>query len=166
VIQAGSADAAFAKIQATQDQSSNGINNLSVLAGGNNASAQLRGAYQSFGAIYGAVNVTGGSGSNAAWWTGGGGVLGRALGGPVTAGGSYWVGERGPELFKPAQSGSIIPNSSFRASSPTINVTVTGGSNPAETKRLVHQGIMEALPAITDASVGKTMRRLGRPHIN
>jgi hypothetical protein len=34
----------------------------------------------------------------------------RAAGGPVTAGGSYVVGERGPELFRPNTGGSIIPN--------------------------------------------------------
>lgn len=31
----------------------------------------------------------------------------RADGGPVTAGGAYFVGERGPELFRPAVSGRI-----------------------------------------------------------
>lgn len=35
---------------------------------------------------------------------------GRAAGGPVTSGVSYIVGERGPELFTPRQSGRIIPN--------------------------------------------------------
>jgi hypothetical protein len=34
----------------------------------------------------------------------------RANGGPVRAGGSYVVGERGPEIFTPSTSGSIIPN--------------------------------------------------------
>lgn len=34
----------------------------------------------------------------------------RAGGGPVTAGKGYLVGERGPELFMPSRSGSIIPN--------------------------------------------------------
>jgi len=34
----------------------------------------------------------------------------RALGGPVGAGRSYLVGERGPELFTPGVSGNIIPN--------------------------------------------------------
>lgn len=34
----------------------------------------------------------------------------RAMGGPVNAGGLYLVGERGPELFSPGRSGSIIPN--------------------------------------------------------
>ncbi|WP_454599125.1 phage tail tape measure protein [Qipengyuania sp. SM2507] len=34
----------------------------------------------------------------------------RAMGGPVLAGGTYLVGERGPELFRPHSSGSIVPN--------------------------------------------------------
>jgi hypothetical protein len=35
---------------------------------------------------------------------------GRAKGGPVTGGSTYVVGENGPEIFTPSQSGSIIPN--------------------------------------------------------
>jgi hypothetical protein len=34
----------------------------------------------------------------------------RADGGPVTGGSPYIVGERGPELFVPSSSGSIVPN--------------------------------------------------------
>jgi hypothetical protein len=34
----------------------------------------------------------------------------RADGGPVTAGGTFLVGERGPELFVPNSSGMIVPN--------------------------------------------------------
>lgn len=34
----------------------------------------------------------------------------RAAGGPVSAGQGYIVGERGPELFVPQQSGNIVPN--------------------------------------------------------
>jgi len=34
----------------------------------------------------------------------------RADGGPVSAGGMYLVGERGPELFAPGTSGQIVPN--------------------------------------------------------
>lgn len=40
------------------------------------------------------------------------GILGfRAAGGPVTAGGSYIVGEKGPELFTPNVGGRIVSNS-------------------------------------------------------
>ena len=35
---------------------------------------------------------------------------GRALGGPVTAGQPYIVGEQGPEVFLPTSSGTIVPN--------------------------------------------------------
>lgn len=41
-----------------------------------------------------------------------GGLLGkRAAGGPVAGGSAYLVGERGPELFVPRDSGTILPNS-------------------------------------------------------
>jgi len=43
----------------------------------------------------------------------------RAMGGPVSAGSMYMVGEKGPELFSPSQYGSIIPN---HALGTTINV--------------------------------------------
>jgi len=49
----------------------------------------------------------------------------RALGGPVTGGQQYMVGEQGPELFVPNQSGSIVPNNSLGGQ---INVTVQAGA--------------------------------------
>ena len=48
----------------------------------------------------------------------------RANGGPVTSGGAYLVGERGPEVFRPAGAGSIEPVSGGGL---TVNVTVQGG---------------------------------------
>ena len=50
---------------------------------------------------------------------------GRAAGGPVTGGQQYMVGEQGPELFVPNQSGSIVPNNSLGGQ---INVTVQAGA--------------------------------------
>ncbi|WP_029042563.1 phage tail tape measure protein [Cucumibacter marinus] len=52
----------------------------------------------------------------------------RAEGGPVSSGRAYLVGERGPELFMPRQSGAIVPNQSLAASSNTggqITVSVS-----------------------------------------
>ena len=46
----------------------------------------------------------------------------RANGGPVSGGSSYVVGERGPEMFVPSGSGTIIPNHSMGMGS-TTNVT-------------------------------------------
>ena len=57
--------------------------------------------------------------------SGSSGVPGRALGGPVSSGRPYIVGEVGPELFVPSSSGSIKPNSALGGS--TINLTVNAG---------------------------------------
>lgn len=46
-----------------------------------------------------------------------GSIRARASGGPVSGGAPYLVGERGPELFVPNGSGSIIPNSALRGPS-------------------------------------------------
>jgi hypothetical protein len=64
----------------------------------------------------------------------GGGLLGglfnfggkRAAGGPVSAGSSYLVGERGPELFTPSRSGAIVPNNAMGGSNIVVNVDATG----------------------------------------
>lgn len=44
-----------------------------------------------------------------------GGLPGRATGGPVSGNSPYMVGERGPELFVPSVSGTIIPNNRIGA---------------------------------------------------
>ncbi|WP_395444525.1 phage tail tape measure protein [Caulobacter sp. UC70_42] len=48
----------------------------------------------------------------------------RADGGPVLPGGSYLVGERGPEVFRPASAGSIEPAGGGGIS---VTVNVQGG---------------------------------------
>jgi hypothetical protein len=58
----------------------------------------------------------------------------RALGGPVSPGGSYIVGERGPELFTPSSSGNITPNHAMGGGGNTINITVQG-ADPNEVVR-------------------------------
>ena len=52
----------------------------------------------------------------------------RANGGPVTAGGGYLVGERGPELFSPGVSGRITPNHAMGATNIVVNVDASGSS--------------------------------------
>jgi tape measure domain-containing protein len=63
----------------------------------------------------------------------------RANGGSVSAGSSYLVGERGPELFVPGASGNIVPNNAMGSSNIVVNVDATGSSvqgNGDESKRL------------------------------
>ena len=49
----------------------------------------------------------------------------RADGGPVLGGGAYLVGERGPEVFRPASGGAIEPVGG--GAGVTVNVSVDGG---------------------------------------
>jgi hypothetical protein len=61
----------------------------------------------------------------------------RANGGPVSSGKSYLVGERGPEIFMPSTSGSIIPNGGGGGVSVSVHVDaggtkVQGDSDKAE----------------------------------
>ena len=62
----------------------------------------------------------------------GSGLLGsifKAKGGPVKGGGSYIVGERGPEVFSPGVSGTITPNSALGGSTTVVvNVDASGSS--------------------------------------
>jgi phage-related minor tail protein len=51
-----------------------------------------------------------------------GGAL--ASGGPVSAGETYLVGEKGPELFTPSGAGSITSNADLKAQGPQIVVNV------------------------------------------
>jgi hypothetical protein len=53
----------------------------------------------------------------------------KAAGGPVKRGGSYLVGERGPELFSPSSSGMITPNHALGGSTNiVVNVDASGSS--------------------------------------
>lgn len=52
----------------------------------------------------------------------------RASGGPVSGGTSYIVGERGPELFTPNTSGSIVPNGALGGAK--VSVVVNNNAGP------------------------------------
>ena len=57
---------------------------------------------------------------------------GLATGGPATANTPYIVGEKGPELFMPGRSGTVIPNDALGGGGSTnvvVNVDASGNSN-------------------------------------
>jgi len=73
-------------------------------------------------------------------------IPGKATGGPVTGGMPYIVGERGPELFVPGASGTIIPNNQMGGGNKVevgqINISVenTGDSlSPQAQKQIAGQ---------------------------
>ena len=68
----------------------------------------------------------------------------RAEGGPVGAGGAYVVGEKGPELFVPHSSGSIVPNGAMGSSSGgtggvTVNYNIAAGVSRSELVPILEQ---------------------------
>lgn len=71
----------------------------------------------------------------------GGNIPGRALGGPVAAGQAYIVGERGPELFMPGRSGSIVPN--HRLGGGNTYILNAYGESPHELLRMLETAARE-----------------------
>ena len=80
----------------------------------------------------------------------GGKPPGRAFGGPVTGARPYIVGERGPELFVPNSSGTIVPNARIGGGGTTVNVVVNAGMGTSGTQ--VGQEIVDVLRAYTRVS--------------
>ena len=80
---------------------------------------------------------------------------GRANGGPVQAGRSYTVGERGPEIFTPAMSGTITPNSGGTGGGATTivqNINVSTG-----VQQTVRAEIRQMMPQIADSAKGAVL---------
>ena len=73
------------------------------------------------------------------------GVPMLAMGGPVSAGSPYVVGERGPELFVPSSSGSIVPNSKMSSGGGggmggvTVNYNIAAGVSRSELVPILEQ---------------------------
>lgn len=88
----------------------------------------------------------------------------KAIGGPVQAGKPYIVGERGPEMFVPSRSGSIVPNNKM-SNGMTINVDARGASDPAAVRAQVEMGIAQAAPYIIAAAQNKTLKTAARPRL-
>ena len=89
---------------------------------------------------------------------------GKAIGGPVQAGTPYMVGERGPEMFVPSRSGSIVPNNALGGGM-TINVDARGASDPAAVRAQVEMGIAQAAPYIIAAAQNRTLKTAGRTRL-
>jgi len=80
-----------------------------------------------FSSIFGGGSAGGSAGGTASF----GGFY--ADGGPVSAGTSYIVGERGPELFVPNASGSIVPNHALGGST-VFNIDARGAEPGVEAR--------------------------------
>jgi len=91
------------------------------------------------------------------------GIPARANGGPVNANTPYMVGERGPELFVPARSGSITPNNQLRGNGGgvTVNQTINVTTGVQQTVRNEIQTLLPQIAEVSKAAVLDARRRGG-----
>lgn len=105
-----------------------------------------------FSAVAGAFGGGGDGGSTGAALSGA-----RADGGPVNAGGTYLVGERGPELFTPRTAGAILPNHAMGGARKE-NITVINQTT-GKVDRMVEQQISPGERAIILQESAQVNRR-------
>ena len=84
----------------------------------------------------------------------------RAMGGPVTAGKTYLVGERGPELFTAQSSGQIMPNGSG-GSGVVVNQTINVSTGVQQTVRAEVMSLMPQIAGAAKAAVADAKLRGG-----
>lgn len=92
----------------------------------------------------------------------------RATGGPVSAGRTYLVGERGPELFAPATGGQIIPNGAMGGAPVNVDFQVINNMPGAEVQQRRERGpdgrevlIAEVNRAATEGRLSGVQSRYG-----
>ena len=104
-----------------------------------------------FDAITGFIGGVGGGGSAPA---------GRAVGGPVSAGRPYIVGENGPELFVPSAGGQVVPNGRMGGGA-TVNQTINISTGVAQTVRAEVLNLMPQIAESAKAAVADSRMRGG-----
>ena len=87
------------------------------------------------------------------------GLTGKAIGGPVQAGQPYMVGERGPEMFVPNQSGSIVPNDKMGGGGGITVVNNVDASGAGSDVDLKIRTAMQQSSQQTVATIQDLMRR-------
>ena len=87
---------------------------------------------------------------------------GKAIGGPVQRGKPYVVGERGPELFVPSRTGSIVPNDGMSGGGQiVVNQTINVSTGVQQTVRTEIKSLMPQIAESAKAAVADAKRRGG-----
>lgn len=120
--------------------------------------SQVRSAVTGFlgNAIGGLFGGGGGGGSYSGIHSAMSGIFGgmRASGGPVRQGLTYMVGERGPELFVPDRSGTIVPNNKLGGGvTVVVNVNATDANSFMRSEGQIAESVGRA--------ISKAVRRNG-----
>jgi hypothetical protein len=93
----------------------------------------------------------------------------RAKGGPVRGGGTYVIGERGPELFSPGSSGMISPNAAYQAAraGSSGGGARSGGGNTVNIHAInVHAGQVSGSPGDMGRELAQTVGQYIITHLD
>lgn len=85
----------------------------------------------------------------------------KAMGGPVTSGQPYMVGERGPEIIVPSRNGNVIPNNQLGGGGVTVNQTINITTGVQQTVRAEIKSLMPQIADSAKAAVLDAKRRGG-----
>lgn len=85
----------------------------------------------------------------------------RAMGGPVTSGKSYLVGENGPEIFTPSGSGAITANNQIASGGVTVNQVINVSTGVQQTVRAEIMTLMPQIAGAAKAAVADAKMRGG-----
>lgn len=118
-------------------------------------------------AQFGSSAGAGGGGFEAMFASSIGSVFGFADGGKPPVGRPSIIGEAGPELWVPSQSGMVIPNHMMAAANDTgrgapLSITINAPGATAETVSMIRREIANAAPALVRASTQSTIRTTSR----
>ena len=86
------------------------------------------------------------------------GLKRREQGGPVAKGQAYLVGESGPEIIKPVESGNVIPNQNIKGIVDNINQSV--GMDRGKTRTLIQPQVTvetQVIPQPTPIPITRTV---------
>ena len=84
----------------------------------------------------------------------------RAMGGQVTGGRAYMVGERGPEMIVPQRNGNVVPNNQL-GGGVTVNQTINVSTGVQQTVRAEIKTLMPQIAEASKAAVADAVRRGG-----
>ncbi len=85
----------------------------------------------------------------------------RAMGGPVSGGRPYMVGERGPELIVPSRNAQVVPNNQLGGGGVVVNQTINVSTGVQQTVRAEIKQLMPQIADSAKAAVVDAKRRGG-----
>jgi hypothetical protein len=85
----------------------------------------------------------------------------RAMGGQVTGGRAYMVGERGPEMIVPQRNGNVVPNNQLGGGGVTVVQNINVSTGVQQTVRAEIKTLMPQIAEASKAAVADAVRRGG-----